>query len=355
MKNVISQLNMLHQAIITLLSVIMLLAVFGCDDDSHQVEIDHIYLSGTLAADTTIHPNSCLHINEALIVPAGITLTLEENVELDCSSGVVLRIRGELNAIGNSEGRIFIGSSQDDFWEGIMVEDSGTTALAYVEICDAVNGIQYFNSDNSIDYCIIRSNSNCGIYIEDLTEPIMINNCTLEDNSIGIEVMQSVMNIHGSKLSGNTDIGIRSHHSRSIVTECQFEDNYFGFWSNTHDSSEVVDCQFVSNSVSTYYREFSYIYLNNNTFSDNIIHLKIAHQHFQNRHNIHCEGNNFLSFITNAIRMESTPYTPEAIQLGVNYYNTIDTAAIEEMIWDWFDNPTCDTLLFIPFAVTPFE
>ena len=339
-----------------LLSVMVLISLINCVDDDDPVdEPTDIYLSGTLAADTTIASNSILHLNETLLVPSGITLTIESNVEVACSSSVLLRLTGQLVVIGTAENKVVFNSSSDEKWAGILVESEGVIEMTYAIVSNATNGMQYYGEACNLTHCSFRLSDGYGLYIQDVENQLVLNNCTFDDNVTGIELLNSSLQISDCVFSNNSERGIVSRGSQCIISQSVFSDNYISLLSDNSDHSVVSECDFNGNFIGIYYRISAYINLVNSNLSNNQYHLQIGQQNWQNRHNLLCEGNNFMSFHTYAIRLtEVSTFDPYTLQLGVNYYNTTDSIAITEMMFDVFDDPNCDTLQFVPFAMTPF-
>jgi len=326
----------------------------SCVNDSTDEDIEEVYLTGILEADTTIGANMRLRVGGVLTIPVGIDLTIEEGVEVACSSGVVVLVLGELIAIGTASDRITFDAATGADWQGVTVEYAGITLLEYVDVNNAVFGVQYYGLGSELSLCTFQGNSQCGIYVDDVTDPVTVTDCVFSNNTVGIKSIGSMIDVFDCTFTENTEGGIIAQYSRCIIRDCLFESNFYGFWSHNHDSSEVVNCDFYGNETSVCYTAYSYIYLTDSIFDENVTHLMIAHQHYQNRHNLLCEENNFLDFTSYSVSLQPTPSGCYSIPLGINYYNTADTAEIEEMVYDFYDNPDCDTLIFIPFAVTPF-
>ncbi|MCH8921556.1 MAG: hypothetical protein IIA67_00230 [Planctomycetes bacterium] len=111
-------------------------------------------ISGTLASDRTL--SGQWRVSGDLVVPAGVTLTIEPGAQLVFQRGVEVTVNGRIVAVGTPEERIRLSNSAETTrWDGIHIRNSlENNVFAYVDIEDAQssNGsIGAFNSVLTID------------------------------------------------------------------------------------------------------------------------------------------------------------------------------------------------------------
>ncbi|MCH8043377.1 MAG: tandem-95 repeat protein, partial [Planctomycetes bacterium] len=94
-------------------------------------------ISGTLTSDLTLSGE--WRVIDDLVVPAGVTLTIEPGAQLTFEPGVELTVRGRIVAVGTPQQRIrLVGVTGESKWDGIHLRDSlEDNIFAYVDIADA--------------------------------------------------------------------------------------------------------------------------------------------------------------------------------------------------------------------------
>ena len=99
-------------------------------------------LGGTLSADTTLSTAASPYaVTSDLIVPAGITLTVQPGVQLRMSAGQNLRVQGALLVQGSAGQKVQIHGRDGARWGGISFESpSAPSALAHLIIRHATRG-----------------------------------------------------------------------------------------------------------------------------------------------------------------------------------------------------------------------
>lgn len=99
-------------------------------------------VSGTLAANTTFGPPGAVYAVEAdLIVPAGITLTVQRGVTLRMAAGTCIRVLGSLTIEGDAALPVSILGREAARWGGISFEGASSSgALRHVTIRGATRG-----------------------------------------------------------------------------------------------------------------------------------------------------------------------------------------------------------------------
>ncbi|MCB0754086.1 MAG: hypothetical protein H6603_01430 [Flavobacteriales bacterium] len=112
--------------------------------------------SGTLVGNLEFQSGSVHHITDDLIIPAGDTLIIENNVWVLLDSAINILVEGHLEIQGSATEPIAITSNTENAWGGITV-GSGTANISY---CLITNGggdhTQTFGHSNSQP--VVRSN-----------------------------------------------------------------------------------------------------------------------------------------------------------------------------------------------------
>jgi hypothetical protein len=161
-------------------------------DYAYRVMLNNTYpvpfTGGTIFSNTTWEGNYTL--NRDVIVPSGVTLTMQAGVDIMCESGVSFTINGILNVNGTTEQPVQIsttGSTSPGSWGAIVFDGSGASSsnVNHLEIyygtgfrclngADAViqnsyiyhckYGVYIYNSAPQIINCFIEEPQQNGIY-----------------------------------------------------------------------------------------------------------------------------------------------------------------------------------------------
>ena len=97
---------------------------------------------GALAVDTTLTPaGSPYLVTSDLVVPPGITLTIEPGVVLEMGAGSHLRVMGTLQVLGEQGREVFIGGRNGAPWGGLSFEEPTTlSTLSHLIVRQATRG-----------------------------------------------------------------------------------------------------------------------------------------------------------------------------------------------------------------------
>ena len=185
-------------------------------------------ISGTLAGDTTLDAVSGpWHVTNDLIVPAGITLTIEPGTTLffDAGTGIMVQQGGRLIAEGTKYKRIRLtrmpGSSSR--WDGIQfIQSMQDNRLSYIDMEYGDGLTEAINIDHSqllIDNMTwTRTDKN----VLEVTHPyLIVRNCIFPDHD-------DEEGIHGESLTGNEYLMVQA--------------NTFGHMSGYQDAIDFTDC-----------------------------------------------------------------------------------------------------------------
>jgi hypothetical protein len=212
-------------------------------------------VSGQIATNTTwTLANSPYIVTGNILVPSGVTLTIEPGVVVKVNNGLYIKIQGELIAIGTSSSKIIITSSNTLKFKG----DWDKIWLAGV----ATN----FDSNNNyvsgtiIKHCEI-SYANEGLRIDDSS--FFLSSSIIENNNQGInfkKVFNSIIadnifrsNINGTNTSAGTENNGQGSFNNNKFLRNTFENNsgdglIFGGYMN-NASNNLIKNNIVKNNL----------------------------------------------------------------------------------------------------------
>ena len=178
------------------------------------------YVGGTLLGNTVFSPalNPYIVI-EPLIVPEGVTLTIEPGTNLFFMIQTSIRVEGgTLIAMGEAASPIHFDAQTDKKWDGINFRVSRTetdangnylsgSILEYVSINFTTTGLVLTDTALLYSEQMSITNANYGVTLQS-GSTLLINNSTLDHCSYGMYIKNSGSNIVNSCMISNCDIGI---------------------------------------------------------------------------------------------------------------------------------------------------
>jgi parallel beta-helix repeat protein len=151
-------------------------------------------------------------VTNKVIVPSGVTLTIEPGTLIKFEKGASLQVYGVLNAQGTESNLITFTSNEPSLakgdWSGVYLTDSGSaqSLISYCKVEYSSNGIQFYNTSPSISHVISSNNIN-GFFFYN-SSPQMTD-VTASQNETGLYLQsQSSPTILYSKIINNTKYGI---------------------------------------------------------------------------------------------------------------------------------------------------
>ena len=162
-------------------------------------------VSGVLSSDTTWSlSNSPIILTGAVLVPNGVTLTIEAGVTIRVNSGLYLKNEGVISAVGTSSDKITFQSSADSpaksDWEGIRIRSTGGSSI---------DESQNYSSGSQFKYVVIK-HADIGLYIYDAG--LHVSHTKFDTNKYGVEIRKTDgVVIDNSTFTGN-DKGIWSEY-----------------------------------------------------------------------------------------------------------------------------------------------
>jgi len=158
-----------------------------------------IFHGGTLTEDTTLLPSEHPYvITEDIVVPSGITLTVEPSATLQFQAGLSLRVQGRLVAVGTSSQPVVLTRDGTAPWNEVVFQDSDADnhiAHAMVEY----GGIAAYDSKLCVEHSTIRhlDGWKTGLYLED-SEAQVLDNVIHGVSKDGIHIVRGDVTVRGN-------------------------------------------------------------------------------------------------------------------------------------------------------------
>lgn len=158
------------------------------------------YVSGTLSVNTVFSSDTQYEVLGDLIIPAGITLTIQGGATLLFAVDAQLIVNGTLIIQGSQSKKVVLTSAlttkRPGDWGGIVINSSATgVVIDYAVVEYASSGITFDTSTGTVSNSVIRNNTN-GIYIYKQGTPNISSGNVITDNDYGIYAL-------GTYLPGN--------------------------------------------------------------------------------------------------------------------------------------------------------
>jgi hypothetical protein len=165
------------------LSILIIIAILGASLSVYlyflapQTEDQPIFKGGTILQDETW--SGSIFVNESILVPTGVTLTINPGTRIMFAPNRDYRNQGTLGftiaggtvkAIGSPEQQIWFTSDSEapinGDWSGIEIHNTNTSVFKYVIVEFSELGISQFDSRANISHSIVRWVNKEGIYME---------------------------------------------------------------------------------------------------------------------------------------------------------------------------------------------
>ncbi len=219
--------------------------------------------------ENTVWSDPVYQVTSNVRVVAGVTLTISPGTVVKFNAGRRLEADGLLQAIGQSEQRIYFTDIRDDSvggdtngdgdatlpepggWRGLEATGSGSIHLAHVEVRYAGHNSTYnrgeaniwFRSDGhlSVSDSIIRDGARDGVRVENADGPISINGSQIIDNNwSGVNLIEANgdVEVDDNFIDGNSSNGIRldGASSQPTLSNNQIGHSNYGILILTPDS-----------------------------------------------------------------------------------------------------------------------
>lgn len=255
-----------------------------------------VFVGGELSQNTTFSKaNNPYIVFQELIVPDGITLTIEPGTELRFSSDTRLVVNGTLIAQGTAQDSIFmilnLQIPNQSLWNGIVFDGANTqldpegnyisgTLLSCVSVFNTNYSITLKgHSSVLIQHCLIRKSS-YGLYINDASH-CMIRNNRISQTAFGVFIPSGVEVRENSfldnEISRNFNIGFLINNSQGMVAENLLKgnrvtENYIGLYIGNDGETDAGKNQIINNFISGNTLEGVRIYQDSTIFMENYVH-----------------------------------------------------------------------------------
>jgi len=165
-------------------------------------------LLGTFSVNTTLMSGATYDVLSSIIVPNGVTLTIESGATLRfiAGSNSQLQVDGALMVQGSAESPVIFTTGQavpaPNDWQGIFISATATqVVIDYAEVRYADRGIEFKDvivTDSVVGACdilcvrnsVIENNSYSGVYISG-SSPSILNNIIQNNTSYGIYIVNA--------------------------------------------------------------------------------------------------------------------------------------------------------------------
>lgn len=158
-----------------------------------------VMISGELRKDTVL--SGVFLVKGYLIVPKGLSLTLEPETRMMFDENAALLVYGKM-VIDAKESPVELTPSGDKKWKGMSV-DGGTIALNGFRAGGAVTAMFLQNTEGTVENGVITE-SNAGISISG-TPSVTVKSSTISRNKTGIELQKTDAKIIMSSIFQNAD------------------------------------------------------------------------------------------------------------------------------------------------------
>ena len=95
-----------------------------CQQEFMIIVNNGLEIGGVISEDITLYEGQRYHVTSQLIVPKGITLTLEPGTILEFDNGANIRCAGKLIAKGTKEKKIIFKGYLNNNWSGVLVHEN---------------------------------------------------------------------------------------------------------------------------------------------------------------------------------------------------------------------------------------
>lgn len=290
-------------------------------------------VSGIISANTTWTSDRQYIMTGNILVPSGITLTIEAGTTVKVDTDKALIIEGALIATGTDSKPILFTSNAPEptvrSWSGIEVRNSGVARIEHCEISFTYIAVQLSGLDSYIYHCFIHHNET-GLMVGNYEKLEIRHNRIFSNTESGIAFPSANTEITFNEIAYNGQDGIQASTVLDIglITNNLIHHNgsnngthfgIFGGWAGTVTSNTIV---YNLHGVAFEQPE-SMIYHHNNNLENKIYDV----------------DNSFAG--------------GGSLNASNNWWGTLDTTVIDQRIYDFLDDFNAGLVNYTPILTAP--
>ena len=183
-------------------------------------------LSGNVSQDLTLVQGEDYQVTGTLIVDLGVTLTIEDEVNITVDNGKSIYVSGALVVNGTDQFGVTIVSSDSSpsrsSWGGIWIFTGGSVAANYITVQHGTYGVNFSNgTTGTISNGTFKENTNAIYFNGDSSATI--NNNLIEENTYGVRFQGSIAYSPNQSLVSNNTISLNDY---GVYLYGNFNDNH---------------------------------------------------------------------------------------------------------------------------------
>jgi len=190
---------------------LVFLSLFG--GSSYAFTSGHISKDTTWSTDVTITGDVYIDSGITLTIVGGVVVsiaTIDNNA--DGIGDIAFNVNGTLKTLSPSSSVVFRSldsSLSAKSWQGIVVTSTATTLLNAITVRHARLGFSFQNTKNINAYNLLATDCYTGVNVANSTNLLLYNIRALHNDSCGVNIINSRVNISNSQFDTNGVIGAR--------------------------------------------------------------------------------------------------------------------------------------------------
>ena len=214
------------------------------------------FVSGAVSVDTTWNlADSPYIVVGDVYVLQGVTLTIEEGVEVRFDGFYLLWSNGTLLSLGTAQNRILITSNSpqpsEDGWLWVLIGATGSAVVTNTDIEYAKNGLSIWSSSNTVSNSTFRRNR-VGIHVESSSNNTIIDSEFSSNAHAGIQISSGPSSPSRNQIErnrfSNNDIGIYLDGGENSIIRNRFTNNYLGAYLSWPSCNNITNNSFMGNA-----------------------------------------------------------------------------------------------------------
>ena len=236
-------------------------------ENGNPVVVDDL-LVGVISTDTALSADTVYTVNGRLVVPTGITLTIEEGAQLEFNDDYAIEVSGELNIQGTDSSPVILTSDTSEpeagDWEGIVIRSGGAAIINYATVEYAERGIEVEGSAEITNSAILANDY--GVYLDSGSDSTLKGN-TFDGNSYGVygygdadalidgnSISNNTSGLYFLALASGVDPAVLSIVNNTITDNSNYGLYFAGINNSDDDPQPVVNGNSIhGNSVANFY------------------------------------------------------------------------------------------------------